>query len=359
MASMSALENILELIDTQLTYAGMDVPVRAELIRVVNRAQDEAAHDLGFGPQVDMSVEGGLEDPFGGDLSDYSVDLLASLTMCRLLTLKGDARADRFCNDYARLLSKAMGGRSDDVLPGTALGEVIDGVEADLSLAGVPLPDRRELVRRLNAAQRELARELRIPQLYVTGVPVNAPFLLPEGVRPDVLLQADTLRDNRLVNCLSVEQANQMGVKWERPAYEGEVWWSKTVGDRMLIFDPANPTSSVYPVGFADGDELRLLLVKWPTTLDADPLNLDPLSKELFDGALASDGVELLKSYVVYQYVKSHPLTSQNQALGMQYYNRFQALREQAFNRTNPAFRGSLVRSVWRWRTGDVYERGD
>lgn len=357
MASTSALENILELVDTQLNYAGVETPVRAELIRVVNRAQDEAAHDLGLGPQVDLNVAAGNEDPFGGELSDYSVDLLAALTMCRLLTLKGDARADVFCNDYSRLVSKALGGRSDDVLPSTSLGEVIDGVEADLALAGLPLPDRRELVRRMNAVQRELGRELRIPQLYVTGVPINQPFLLPEGARPDVLLQADTLRDNQLVNCLSVEQANQMGVKWERPAYHGDVWWSKAVGDRMLIFDPANPTSSVYPVGFRAGDELRLLLVKWPTPLDADPLNVDPLSKELFDGAMASDSVELVKAYVLYQYVKSHPLTTQNQALGIQYYNRFQALREQAFNRTNPAFRGSLMRHTWRWRTGDIYER--
>lgn len=357
MAGVCALENILDLVATQLNYAGVEIPVRAELVRVVNRAQDEAAHDLGIGIQTDMNECGDVDTPFGGQLANYAVDLLAALTMCRLLTLLGDARADRFCNDYAILMSKALGGRSDDVLPDTTLGEVVDGIEADLTLAGVPLPDRRELIRRLNAAQRELGRELRIPQLYVTDVPVDRPFLLPQGVRPDVLLQADTLRDNRLVNCLSVEQANQMGVKWERPAYYGDVWLSRAVGDRMLIFDPANPTASVYPVGFRDGDELRLLLVKWPTALDADASNVDPLSKELFDGALASDAVELLKSYVVYQYVKSHPLTSQNGALGQQYYNRFQSLREQAFNRTNPAFRGNLLRNMWRWRTGDVYER--
>lgn len=357
MASASPLENILELLDTQLTFAGVDVPVRAELIRVVNRAQDEAAHDLNLGPQVDLSVEAGNEIPFGGDVSDYAVDLLAALSMCRLLTLRGDARADIFCGDYSRLLSRALGGRTDDVLPGTSLGEVVDGVEADLALAGVPLPDRRELVRRLNAAQRELGRDLRIPQLYITDVPVDRPFLLPVVARPDVLLQADTLRDNQLVNCLSVEQANQMGVPWERPAYYGDHWWSKVVGDRMLIFDAANPTASVYPVGFQDGDELRLLVVKWPTPLDLDEGNSDPLSKEVFDGALASDGVELLKAYVVYQYVKSHPVVRGDQALGQQYYNRFESLRERAFNRSAPAFRGNLARRTWRWRTGDVYER--
>lgn len=357
MAGVCALENILDLVATQLNYAGVEIPVRAELIRMVNRAQDEAAHDLGLGPQADMNECGDVDSPFNGHMADYAVDLLAALTLCRLLTLVGDARADRFCNDYAIMLSKAMGGRTDDVLPNTTLGQVVDGIEADLTLAGVPLPDRRELVRRLNAAQRELGRDLRIPQLYLTDVPVDRPFILPGSVRPDVLLQADTLRDNKLVNCLSVEQANQMGVPWERPAYYGDVWWSKAVGDRMLIFDPANPTSTVYPVGFHANDELRLLLVKWPTPLDLSPDNTDPLSKELFDGALSSDGVELLKAYVVYQYVKSHPLTRADQGLGQQYYNRFLGLREQAFNRTNPAFRGSLVRNIWRWRTGDVYER--
>lgn len=365
MAGVCVLESMIEYVGTRLQEMQVEPPTRAELLRHINRSQERVAQEVGLPEPADLNSCDDVGTPFDGAIPEYAEDLLTSFVMARIMKLRSDERFQIYDEDYRSLLRKAIGA-AGEALRGTPLGGIIDGVRQELSINGVPVPDMQELLRRINAAQLEIARDLNIPQLYITGVPTTAPFLLPEGVRPDVLLQADVVGANTLVTCLSVAEANSRGIKWERenrPAHgvvdRSERWWNRGVGEYFIIYDPANPTASVYPVGFVGGENLRLLTLKWPTELDSDPLNTDPLSKDPFDGALPSFGPSLIRDYVAWQYLKSADSLRESSVPQM-HYNRYRAERERAFNATGGlGVRYPLRAPVWEWRTGDVYVRAE
>lgn len=141
----------------------------------------------------------------------------------------------------------------------TAL-ELADRVETDLRLMGFTPPGPGDILRYLNEANEETSVELHIPTRYVKDVAANAPFLAPLEARPGQIKFAEDLKYDRRLEVLTVSEANRFYPDWEVNAIEGHDQYGK----KLIIYDPANVTAPIYPVGFKAGETLRMQYVLRP-----------------------------------------------------------------------------------------------
>lgn len=133
--------------------------------------------------------------------------------------------------------------------------ELIDRAERNLRLLGVtPIPPEGDLLMMLDDAQREVARDLDFPRRYVRDVATSAPFNLPAEALQGSLSFAERTSHNCRVRILTVNEANDFFPDWEDNEHEG----GRRYRERLVIYDPGNISAPVYPLGFEDGETLRM-----------------------------------------------------------------------------------------------------
>lgn len=202
-------------------------------------------------------------------------------------------------------------------------GDIVQRVIDNVELAGKEAPKSGAILRRVAAAHRRMAVELGIPTRYIQGVDATTAFNLPTEAWPGGLIHVEYEDTNRRVNTLTVADANDVGVEWDDGSlsdYAGHPQF----GRHLVIYDPANITAPVWPLGFESGDTLRLLYTKKPTALTG--MDVEP-----FDNQIPEYGDELLVQNVTFQILMGMGVEH-----AAAYYNDYKALKEDAFSYTRP-----------------------
>jgi hypothetical protein len=132
--------------------------------------------------------------------------------------------------------------------------EIVDWVETRLRLLGIKPPGDGDILMIANEENERTARDLKIPRRYIKNVNPLLPFDLPAEALPGGALFAEQTVANRRIEVLTVAEANLMYPDWEKNATEGFTNFRQ----RLIIYDPANVSAPVYPVGFQAGDLLRI-----------------------------------------------------------------------------------------------------
>lgn len=160
--------------------------------------------------------------------------------------------------------------------------ELVNRVETNLRLMGInPLPGDADILEFLNEENQRMARELRVPERYVTEIDATAPFSMPTEAQPGSLMFAEKTETNHRVEVLTVSEANDLYPDWERNEHEGFTRYWK----RLIIYDPGNISAPVYPIGFDAGEQLRVTYLIKPKPLVFDNPDLDTtVETEPFDG---------------------------------------------------------------------------
>lgn len=210
-----------------------------------------------------------------------------------------------------------------------SLATLIEAVNQNLRRVGAASEPPAELLRRANDCQDRIAQELGIPLRYLKEVDATAPFALPDEARPGGLRYAERYQqgDDRggvPQRLLTVAQANDLGIAWESPDFVGH----PAVGRSFLLYDPANASAPVTPVGYEAGDLLRLAYVVKPAELAA-------FADLPFGGELAEYGERLLQQYLTFELLLLSP-DPQLRTLGSPFYNDYKGLLEEAFNASRP-----------------------
>jgi hypothetical protein len=161
--------------------------------------------------------------------------------------------------------------------------ELVDRVETNLRMLGLTPPGDADILTYLNDEHQRIARELRIPRRYITDVDATAPFAMPTETLPGSLSFAEKTETNRPIEILTVAEANDLYPDWERNEFEGFTRFWK----RLIIYDPANITAPVYPVGFMAGETLRLeyAVKPFPLAFD-DPADTGTVALEPFEALM-------------------------------------------------------------------------
>lgn len=348
-------------VEGEFSSMGVPLPDKGELLRHFNRMHRELAVDLSLSvpPVLDL-LDG--DELWGGEFGDLAEELATQSLMCRLLTMLGDGpddkRRDAYCERAAALRIRVVGARDLGVVEGTGLGEVVRRVEEELGDLGLPLPDRKRLLARINEAQLVIARDLDVPQVYVENVPAGETVVLPEGFRPDVLLRAEVAETGQLLEVITEDQAARRGVKWQR-GFQGFPSVQAAVGNGpFVVFSPGNwsATRQLRFIGVSPELTIRLRMVKFPTVLSFGGEEL--FSFTPFDGVLESWGTELLALYVKWLFVKDSVDWHQRE-LARGVYEQFLEVRGKAFAAVGRGELYSLRRPVLRWRHNDLVWRVD
>lgn len=215
---------------------------------------------------------------------------------------------------------------------------ILDSIEQNLRLTGLQVPVPGELLRRVNIAQDRISQELGIPYRYIKGVATNATFELPTEARPGGLMYAEEEDRNLSVPLMTVMEANDR-FGWRN-------WDDYTPADgkdfttgRVLIYDPANLSAPVTPLGFDSGETLRLLYRVKPTDLTdcgAASANVEP-----FMGQAPEYGERLLTQYVTFEM-----LMLQGDQRANVFWSDYRSLAEEAFNYMRPEYWVSRMRAV-------------
>lgn len=187
--------------------------------------------------------------------------------------------------------------------------ELIDDIERDLSEMGFKPPVRGDLLRRLNREQTRISRELRFPIKYYSEIPATTPFTLPAPMRASSLRSVEHEQLDRSVEVLTVQQANELYPRWEAADFSR----------KLVIYDPANPSAPITPVGFSSGDTLRILV-------EVEPTALTEFSSVPFDGLLGEYHLMLA------QHVKFTFLLNKGDQRGQAFYHDYMQMMTDAFN---------------------------
>lgn len=105
---------------------------------------------------------------------------------------------------------------------------------------------------RLNRCMDRISTQLGVPERYVTDVSVTEPFMLPDEAWRKGLKYAEDVERQREIPIYTVREANMLYPRWEDAE---ELAW----GIKFIVFDRANTSAPVYPVGFDPGDKLRII----------------------------------------------------------------------------------------------------
>jgi len=143
--------------------------------------------------------------------------------------------------------------------------ELIRRIEFALELQGKEV-SRQGILRILNVEQRKLINELHIPIRYAKNLRTDRPISVPIDANPGGIRYAEGTIYNKQVELLTVSDANLLYPGWEDNANEGiDPYIGR--GAPFVIYDPANISAPIYPVGFEDGDKLRIMYVLKPEEL--------------------------------------------------------------------------------------------
>lgn len=161
--------------------------------------------------------------------------------------------------------------------------ELVDRVETNLRMLGLTPPGDADILTYLNDEHQRIARELRIPRRYITDVDATAPFAMPTEALPGSLSFAEKTDRSQPIEILTVAEANDLYPDWERNEFEGFTRFWK----RLIIYDPANITAPVYPVGFEAGETLRLeyAVKPFPLAFD-DPADTGDVALQPFEALM-------------------------------------------------------------------------
>lgn len=161
--------------------------------------------------------------------------------------------------------------------------ELVDRVETNLRMLGLTPPGDADILTYLNDEHQRIARELRIPRRYITDVDATAPFAMPTEALPGSLSFAEKTDRSQPIEILTVAEANDLYPDWERNEFEGFTRFWK----RLIIYDPANITAPVYPVGFMAGETLRLeyAVKPFPLAFD-DPADTGTVALQPFEALM-------------------------------------------------------------------------
>jgi hypothetical protein len=175
--------------------------------------------------------------------------------------------------------------------------ELVDRIETNLRMLGLAPPGDADILMYLNDEHRRIARELRIPRRYITDVDATQPFAMPDEALPGSLSFAEKTERSQRIEILTVAEANDLYPDWERNEFEGFTRFWK----RLIIYDPANITAPVYPVGFEVGDTLRLeYAIKPPPLVFDNPEGSEDVALEPFQ-ALMPEYHRILHQMVTFQ----------------------------------------------------------
>lgn len=225
-------------------------------------------------------------------------------------------------------------------------GEIILEIEENLEMYGIETPGRGSIGRRVNRAQDRISQELQFPRRYIKDVNATATFELPGEARQGGLLWAEmearsTGSANPRIPLLTVAMANSMCVRWDEydadlSSYPGH----PKFGEFLIIYDPANMSAPVYPLGFRAGDELRLEYVVKPRDMDDldGSLGASGVSNP-FENQLPEYDQQLLVNYVTFEYLMANE-KPQAQA----YYNSYRGIMEEAFAYNRPEMAMQRIR---------------
>lgn len=162
--------------------------------------------------------------------------------------------------------------------------ELVDRVETNLRLMGIsPVPGDADILMYLNEENQRMSRDLRVPTRYVTEIDATQPFILPSEAQPGSLKFAEKADYNWRVEVLTVSEANELYPDWEKNEHEGGIRY----GHRLIIYDPANISAPVYPLGFSAGAELQMTYTVRPKPLVLDNPDADvSVSLAPFEGVI-------------------------------------------------------------------------
>lgn len=215
------------------------------------------------------------------------------------------------------------------------LRDIIQRITDNLEIAGAQVPQHGVLQRKIETAHQRIAKEMGVPKRYIKGVDATSTFLLPTEAREGGLLYIEIENANDEANVpvpvLTVEEANDRGIRWDTTAsalseYKGD----SHLGTVLVIYDPANISAPVYPLGFESGDTLRVLYEMKPTALGNGD---DDWADEPFEGILPQYGDDLLVQYVTFEI-----LMAQGAEHARAFFNDYRRLLEEAFGHTRPPY---------------------
>lgn len=208
--------------------------------------------------------------------------------------------------------------------------EAIAAINDELQIMGGQELSNPIALRQLNSAAQEISRELRIPTRYHKDQSTEAPFAfyddMFEGGLEYVEIDDHEINEEQWwmkpIPILSVRDANQMYPDWERNRNEGYDQFRK----RIIIYDPRNKDNGIYPIGFDEGEKIRLLYVVKTEVVDLDD--------KLWDGRLP-EWQDLVWKTVAWKALAG---ISSREQQSIMLYSYLRNRKEEAFNNLNDIY---------------------
>lgn len=155
----------------------------------------------------------------------------------------------------------------------TLLRDLIDDILDSLEEMGLPASRENlgRLIFKINKAQERISRDLEVPRRYIKGVDATVDFELPAEARDTGLWWVEREEKNdKPIPIFTVTEANHLGIRWDLTDDNTAGFQGHTKhGKYIVIYDPANISAPVKPLGFSAGDTIRLEYVIKPSKLNA------------------------------------------------------------------------------------------